>query len=244
MATFNGREANITVNSLTGEAVVAEMSDWSINRKAAEIDTAAFGDGWSKSDVGMLSYSGSFKGSFDPTDTTGQGVLKTAFEDGSLINDIRFYIEHSDDTDATMRCLAPDIGSTNGIRVTSMDVSIDKNGVGQLSVSFSGSGAIKENIVERIDESGAVTSGVHVVELTGTASIAATIADAANHAGSFVVVCTAEPATTHTVTLTSGTWDGTNDTATFSDIGDALLVTFDASGDGTIVSNVGSVALS
>jgi len=148
MATFNGRNARITVNALTAETIIAEMSDWSINRKAAEIDTTSFGDGWSKSDVGMLSYSGSFKGSFDPTDTTGQGVLKTAFEDGDLINDIRFYFEYSDTSAATIRYLAPAevvAGEENGIRITSMDVSIDKNGVGQLSVSFSGCGAIEEN---------------------------------------------------------------------------------------------------
>ena len=144
MATYNGREARITVNSATTEKIVAEMSDWSINRKAAEIDTSAFGDSWAKSDVGMLSYSGSFKGSFDPTDTTGQGVLKAAFEAGTLVNDIRFYYEYSETTAATVRFLAPATGVTNGIRITAMDVSIDKNGVGQLSVSFSGSGAIEE----------------------------------------------------------------------------------------------------
>lgn len=144
MATFNGRNARITVGSAGSEKIIAEMSDWSINRKAAEIDTTAFGDGWSKSDVGMLSYSGSFKGFFDPTDTTGQGVLKTAFEDGTIINDIRFYIEYSATTGGTLHYLAPVTGVDNGIRITSMDVSIDKNGVGSLSVSFSGSGAIEE----------------------------------------------------------------------------------------------------
>ena len=140
MATFNGRNARITVNSSATEAIIAEMSDWSINRKAAEIDTTAFGDGWSKSDVGMLSFSGSFKGSFDPTDAAGQGVLKTAFEAGSLISDIKFYLDYKS---VTKRYLTPAVGA--GIRITSMDVSIDKNGVGQLSVSFSGSGAIEEN---------------------------------------------------------------------------------------------------
>jgi len=136
MATFNGRNARITVGA---DILVSEMSDWSINRKAAEIDTTAFGDGWSKSDVGMLSFSGSFKGSFDPTDAAGQGVLKTAFEAGSLISDIKFYLDYKS---ATKRYLTPAVGA--GIRITSMDVSIDKNGVGQLSVSFSGSGAITE----------------------------------------------------------------------------------------------------
>lgn len=145
MATFNGRDARITVSNDTTEAIVAEMGNWSITRKAAEIDTTSFGDGWSKSDVGMLAYSGSFSGSFDPTDTTGQAVLKTAFEAGSLINDVRFYYEYSETVSDTVRFLAPASGSENGIRITDMSVSIDKNGVGKLNVSFSGSGAIEED---------------------------------------------------------------------------------------------------
>lgn len=144
MATFNGRNARITVGSAETEKIIAEMSDWLINRQAAEIDTTAFGDGWSKSDVGMLSYSGSFKGSFDPTDNEGQGVLKTAFESGDLINDIRFYIEYTDSVGGTLHYLAPRTGDENGIRITGMDVAIDKGGVGSLSVSFTGSGAIEE----------------------------------------------------------------------------------------------------
>lgn len=145
MSTYNGRDARISVSNATTEAIVAEMGNWSITRNAAEIDTTAFGDGWSKSDVGMLSYSGSFAGFYDPTDTTGYGILKTAYEAGSLINDIRFYYEYTTTSGETIRYLAPASGSTNGIRVTDMSVNIDKNGVAQLNVSFSGSGQIEES---------------------------------------------------------------------------------------------------
>ena len=144
MSTYNGRDARITVNSQTTEAIITEIGNWSINRSADEIDTTAFGDGWGKSDVGMLKYSGSFSGFFDPTDTTGQGVLKTAYEAGTLINDIRFYYEYSDTVSDTVRFLRPSSGTNYGIRITSMDVSIDKAGVATLNVSFSGSGPIEE----------------------------------------------------------------------------------------------------
>jgi len=244
MATFNGRKARITVNSQTDEAIISEMSDWSINRKAAEIDTTAFGDGWSKSDVGMLSYSGSFKGSFDPTDTAGQGVLKTAFEDGTLVNDIRFYFEHSTATDATVRCMSPDFGDSSGVRITSMDVSSDKNGVSQLSVSFSGSGPVREQAIERIKETGAITAGIQVVELTAEATTAAAISTAVAHKGRFAILATVQPTSTHTVTITTGSWDGTNQIATFADKGDMLVVDFDADGKGTVFQNIGAVALS
>jgi hypothetical protein len=47
----------------------------------------------------------------------------------------------------------------------------------------------------------------------------------------------------HTVTITNGTWNG-NKSATFADINDTLVVYFDSAGNGTVVANVGSVALS
>lgn len=78
------------------------------------------------------------------------------------------------------------------------------------------------------------------------ATIAATIADATAHQGMFTVKAISEPGAgqDHTVTLTAGTWNGTNTVATFADINDALVVVFDSAGNGTVVANVGSVGLS
>ena len=143
MATFSGKDARITVNASTSEAIVAEMSSWSINRKASDVDTTAFGAGWAKSDVGMKSYNGMFKGFFDPTDSNGQGVFESAFDTGALINDVRFYIQYSDQSGNDIKYLAPASGSENGIRITALDVSIDKNNVGQISGSFTGSGPVE-----------------------------------------------------------------------------------------------------
>ena len=101
--------------------------------------------------------------------------------------------------------------------------------------------------VQELTASGAVTAGVQSVELNHTSvTIAATIADAANHQGLFIAKATTEPgvAADHTLTLTAGTFDGTNNVATFADINDALIVYFDSAGAGTIIENVGSVALS
>lgn len=101
--------------------------------------------------------------------------------------------------------------------------------------------------VQALTTSGAITAGMQMVTLDHTTvAIAATIANANAHQGLFVVKATTEPGAgqDHTVTLTAGTWNGTNNVATFADINDALVVYFDASGNGTIVANVGSVALS
>ena len=78
------------------------------------------------------------------------------------------------------------------------------------------------------------------------ATIAATIADAKNHAGIFTVKAGTEPAVgqDHTLTLTIGTFDGTNNVATFADANDSLTVVFDIAGNGTVLNNTGTVALS
>lgn len=98
-----------------------------------------------------------------------------------------------------------------------------------------------------IAASGAITAGKKSVLLNhATVAIAATIADTANHYGLFFVKAGLEPGAgqDHTVTITTGTWNGTNKVATFADINDAVLVFFDSSGNGTVISNTGSVAFS
>lgn len=100
--------------------------------------------------------------------------------------------------------------------------------------------------VQELTVTGAVTAGVQSVELNhDTVVVAATIANAANHQGLFIVKDTSASGTAeHTLTLTAGTFDGTNNVATFNAPNDALAVYFDSAGNGTILVNVGSVALS
>jgi hypothetical protein len=103
-----------------------------------------------------------------------------------------------------------------------------------------------QGLNQALTASGAVLPGVKSLELNhATVVIAATIADAADHAGLFYVVDTSASGTAaHTVTLASGTWNGTNNTATLNAPAESLLVFFDGSGNGRIVVNTGAVALS
>lgn len=96
------------------------------------------------------------------------------------------------------------------------------------------------------DDDADIPANIQSVELNNTVGMALTIADAADHQGLFVAKAIVEPAGTpdHTITLTAGTFDGTNNIATFADINDALVVYFDSAGNGTIVENVGTVVLS
>tara|TARA_R100001082_G_scaffold110721_1_gene91489 strand:+ start:336 stop:785 length:450 start_codon:yes stop_codon:yes gene_type:complete len=60
----------------------------------------------------------------------------------------------------------------------------------------------------------------------------------------FITNVSASGTAAHTVTLASGTFDGTNNKATLNAPGESLHVWFDSSGEGAIINNVGSVALS
>lgn len=101
-------------------------------------------------------------------------------------------------------------------------------------------------MLQRLLASAAVTAGIQSVELNHiSVIIAATIATAVNHPGLFVVKNTSASGTTaHTLTLTAGTFDGTNNVATLNALNECLVVYFDSAGNGTIVENVGGVALS
>ncbi len=100
--------------------------------------------------------------------------------------------------------------------------------------------------VQELTVTGAVTAGVQSVELNhATVVVEATIADATNHQGLLVVKNTSASGTAaHTLTLTSGTFDGTNSVATLNAPDEALVVYIDSAGNGTIVENVGTVGLS
>lgn len=99
---------------------------------------------------------------------------------------------------------------------------------------------------QELTASGAVVNGVMSVQLNhATVVIAATIASTLNHGGLFIVKNTSASGTAaHTLTLTSGTFDGTNTVATLNAPNEALVVYFDSAGNGSVVENIGSVALS
>ena len=105
---------------------------------------------------------------------------------------------------------------------------------------------VQLNLSQELTATAAVTPGVKSVELNhATVVIAATIADSKAHQGLFVVKDTSASGTAaHTLTLTAGTFDGTNNVATLNAPLECLAVWFDSAGAGTIIENVGTVVLS
>lgn len=122
-----------------------------------------------------------------------------------------------------------------------------RNGSYKLTAGDEEGQAAKGTVFDQeLTASGAVDAGAKCVQLNhATVAVAATIADAADHAGFFAVVNTSPSGTAaHTLTLTEGTFDGTNNTATLNAPAESLLVFFDEDGNGTVVVNTGAVGLS
>jgi hypothetical protein len=106
-------------------------------------------------------------------------------------------------------------------------------------------GALSPETVE-YTATGAIPATVQNIEINHTATIAAmTIADFADHSGLVTIKDTSASGTiAHTVTLASGTFDGTNDVVTLNAPNEFIAIWVDSAGNGTIVENVGEVALS
>lgn len=92
--------------------------------------------------------------------------------------------------------------------------------------------------------SGAISDYVELVRLNhASVAIAATIAKPAP--GRFLVITQVDAGTAgHTVTLTAGTFDGTNDVATFDAAGETLVLYGVSESRFVVVENLGTVAFS
>ncbi len=101
-------------------------------------------------------------------------------------------------------------------------------------------------VAQELTVTGTVTADSQFVELNhASVAVVATVATSVSHGGIFCVKDTSATGTAaHICKLTVGTFDGTNNTATLNARDEALVVWFDSAGRGTIIVNVGSVALS
>lgn len=100
---------------------------------------------------------------------------------------------------------------------------------------------------QELTESGAVSASTTIIELNhASVAIAATIADMKVYAGKILAIkdTSASGTAAHTVTVSGGTLDGTNTVATLNAPGEALIVLVDSNGDGIVLNNIASVALS
>ena len=134
MSTYSGRNAAVKI----GTTLIAELGNYNLTRTRDEVDTTAFGDTWGKTDVAMGKWTATFSGSMDPSDTTGQAALDTAFGAGSLVGELRFYIDNTSYWEAAST-------TQGGGRLTNVTITHDKAGVATVTFTASGSGEITLN---------------------------------------------------------------------------------------------------
>jgi len=133
--------------------------------------------------------------------------------------------------------------ATFGAADTGADVTLYGNGAGSGYVSWSAALSTlyvpgMNFVPQSLTGDGAIVAKATLVTLNKAAGLAATIAAPA--AGRFLIIAQIG-AGTHTVTLTAGTWEGTNDVANFNADGDALVVVGISATRFIVLSNAGSV---
>lgn len=174
---------------------------------------------------------------------------KVAQKNGS--NGATLWVYKSADSFATVAAAGyisngDDLGMQVGDLVLVVDTA---NGVSRLTTVAAvtaGGAADLAGETQELTASGAVNPGAQIVELNhGSVVVAATIADFAAHPGIFILKNTSGGGTeSHTLTLTAGTFDGSNNVATTDAPAEQLIVFVDGDGNGTILQNTGSVGLS
>ena len=134
MATLLGRNATVKLGTVT----VAELAEWSLNITADPIEQGVFGSTWGKTHgLAETKWDGSFNGLLDITDSTGQEILENAVVSGTLITDLRLYV---DDTNYYAPDTATDADA--GCYITSFNSTATHGDVIRLDVSFNGTGPV------------------------------------------------------------------------------------------------------
>jgi hypothetical protein len=141
-------DGKVTIGSTTTEKTVLEISSWKINKSRGTNDEGTFDSGdWMEKSYTKASWTGSCTGFTADADTTGQDVLEAAFDAGTLLTDLRFYLKHSVTAADKIAYYAADIATDTdaGVLITSYDVEKDQaNETSTISFNFEGTGPLKK----------------------------------------------------------------------------------------------------
>lgn len=133
MAAKKGKDCQVT----DGANKILGMGTWTIGGITSDqLDDTEFGDDWKTYLLGLKDGGEvSFSGYYDPADTTGQDVLRTANANETEMTDIRFYVDNTS-------YWRPNSTGTplSHILVTSWDINVDKSGLVQCSFTGKVSG--------------------------------------------------------------------------------------------------------
>jgi len=127
-----GRNARIKLGTVT----IARMTSMDVNINNSTIDITSFGDDWMKFCLGMQAWTATITGHLDLDDAS-QSTLVAAAENGTLITNLRFYI---DSTNYFASNLIED--SEAGLYIDTYNFTADNNSVVSFSMSVTGNGPL------------------------------------------------------------------------------------------------------
>ncbi len=104
--------------------------------------------------------------------------------------------------------------------------------------------SVLQNSVTELTASGAVPDTARIIELNHASVIIAATYNVTPNSLVIIKDTSATGTAAHNVTLSGGTFNGTNTVATLNARDEFLVVWFDSAGRGQVIANVGSVALS
>jgi predicted secreted protein len=129
MATHAGSEGKVFV----GSNQIAEIKSWSLEVTSDVTDASTIGTSWRKNQATIKSFSGSFEGFWDETDTDGQGSLTV----GGTVT-LNLYPEGNDSGDTYW---------SGDVIITSISYNASFDGIVEASFGYTGTGALTESTV-------------------------------------------------------------------------------------------------
>jgi len=132
MATQSGTNATVKI----GDVTVADMASWSLDRTREALKAPIFGQADNKvHGMGSRNQSGSVEGFLNVDDSTGQEVLRLAWENGTKLTTFRLYINDTDYYGSDI------IGDTEaGVYITTSSTSAAQDQIIPVTFNFEVSG--------------------------------------------------------------------------------------------------------
>lgn len=124
MSKYNGNSGVIQAVTTGGSlAAVGQVKNFTVETTAAELDATSMGDAWDVVMAGRKSWSGSLEAHYDPADTAQIDLLA------------------GESVDLDLR---PEAGNklTGTAIVTTRGITVDKDDIVSVSISFKGTGAL------------------------------------------------------------------------------------------------------
>lgn len=144
MVAIKGRQCEIHVSSDDDSAFnkVKYLNDASMSHSADNLDVTEFGDVYVRRIQGMKDGSYSLGGHFDPTDSTGQMLIRSTW---AADDDPALYVRFLHTPGATTP--GDPMGFQQKVLVSKFDISASPDGTQDVSIDLEGDGAITDVVV-------------------------------------------------------------------------------------------------